>query len=168
MYWSCFYELVVSGIELTNSSYYAQSKIKLQNYAIYGNQEVTLNAPIIEISGNFVCDKPAKLTTNINDYCVCNNNRGITLAPKRNIPTAIESSTSESKEFFCFPNPAREKLYIESPSPLSNVHIFNLNGQLVLRTGETEIDVSALSAGVYIVHAQTANGQLLTAKFVHL
>ena len=164
----CEDELTVSGIELTNSSYYAQSKITLHNYAVYGNQEVTLNAPIIEITGNFVCDKPAKLETNINDYCACNNNQGSAPARRQNAPAAIETSVSESKEFFCFPNPAREILYIECPSPLSKAHIYNLNGQLVLQTSETQIDVSSLSSGVYIVHAQTSNGQLLTAKFVHL
>ena len=164
----CEDELTVSGIELTNSSYYAQSKITLHNYAVYGNQEVTLNAPIIEITGNFICDKPAKLETNINDYCACNNNQGSAPARRQNAPAAIETSVSESKEFFCFPNPAREILYIECPSPLSKAHIYNLNGQLVLQTSETQIDVSSLSSGVYIVHAQTRNGQLLTAKFVHL
>ena len=85
------------------------------------------------------------------------------------IPTGINSiETAANNSFSIFPNPATDYVTLSSTEPISQTMLYNLNGQLVLQTGETEIDVSALSAGVYIVHAQTANGQLLTAKFVHM
>lgn len=49
---------------------------------------------------------------------------------------------------------------------VQNVTIYNLNGQMVLQCMTTEIDVSALSAGVYVVQAQTAGGNILQSKFI--
>ena len=66
------------------------------------------------------------------------------------------------------PNPATDKIAISGPEPLAAAMIYNLGGQLVLQATETEINVSALPAGVYVVHAQTSTGQQLQAKFVKL
>ncbi len=46
--------------------------------------------------------------------------------------------------------------------------IYNLNGLFVLQSTETQIDVSTLPAGVYVVHALTTNGQYHQTKFIHL
>ena len=85
------------------------------------------------------------------------------------VPTGINSiETVANNSFAVFPNPAMDRVTISSSEPIAQTKLYNLNGQLVLQTTETEINVSALSAGIYIIHAQTANGQLLTAKFVHM
>ena len=42
------------------------------------------------------------------------------------------------------------------------------SGQLVLQTTDTEIDVSALPAGIYLVRSQTTQGEVYQAKIVHL
>ena len=82
-------------------------------------------------------------------------------------PAEMKTINAESS-FSVFPNPATDRVTISSSEPIAQTMLYNLNGQLVLQTSETQIDVSSLSSGVYIVHAQTSNGQLLTAKFVHL
>lgn len=104
-------------------------------------------------------------------HCGVSNNRGedeMILAPTREeTPTSVNTIHAENS-FAVFPNPAMDRVTISSTEPIAQTMLYNLNGQLVLQTGETEINVSALSAGIYIIHAQTSSGQLLTAKFVHL
>lgn len=85
----------------------------------------------------------------------------------------LETDIKEVEEnitgiFTLKPNPAIEHITISSTEPIESVKIYNLNGQMVLRTQETEIDVSSLPAGLYVVHAQTADGQYHQAKFIHL
>ena len=82
-------------------------------------------------------------------------------------PAEMKTINAESS-FAVFPNPAMDRVTISSSEPIAQTMLYNLNGQLVLQTTETEINISTLSAGVYIAHAQTTTGQLLTAKFVHL
>ena len=73
-----------------------------------------------------------------------------------------------SSNGYVYPTVTASFIHLIGYDALQSVYIYNLSGQLVLQTTETDIDVSALPAGVYVVHAQTANNQLLTTKFVHL
>jgi hypothetical protein len=57
------------------------------------------------------------------------------------------------------PNPCADFLEIESESFVKNVGIFSLTGSLLLTSGsEPRINVSSLSAGLYIVKATTDSG----------
>ena len=70
------------------------------------------------------------------------------------IPTGINSiETAANNSFSIFPNPAKDNITISSSEPIAQTMLYNLNGQLVLQTTETEINISTLSAGVYIAHA---------------
>lgn len=73
-----------------------------------------------------------------------------------------------SSNGYVYPTVTASFIHLIGYDALQSVYIYNLSGQLVLQTTETDIDVSALPAGVYVVHARTANNQLLTTKFVHL
>ncbi|MDC8004240.1 T9SS type A sorting domain-containing protein [Aureisphaera galaxeae] len=66
-----------------------------------------------------------------------------------------------------YPNPAFNRLYISSLEPLQDVKVYNASGRLVMnvRKDQDEIDVSALSAGLYFV--QAFNGaKTVTTRFV--
>lgn len=47
-----------------------------------------------------------------------------------------------------------------------SIRLYSLSGQPVLQTTKTEIDVSALPQGMYIVRAITVDGEQLQAKFI--
>lgn len=67
-----------------------------------------------------------------------------------------------------FPNPATDVLNIQSVKMLESIEIYDLSGRMVCRSmnaGETAINVSGLTPGVYFVKA-IADGQIATAKFV--
>lgn len=76
------------------------------------------------------------------------------LAQQRNITLAIS------------PNPVNAILHIHTAEELSQVNIYNLNGQCVLQSAQTDIDVSSLSQGMYILQATTYDGMQHQAKFI--
>ena len=53
------------------------------------------------------------------------------------------------------------------PEMMANVSVYAVNGScLISENGVTEIDLSSLQGGVYVVRAEKVNGEVLTAKFV--
>ncbi|MBR1565018.1 MAG: S8 family peptidase [Paludibacteraceae bacterium] len=73
----------------------------------------------------------------------------------------------ETNEIFSLsPNPATNVLNVESAEELSSITIYTLSGQPVLQTTDTEINVSAFPAGMYIVRAITTTGEQLQSKFI--
>ncbi len=85
--------------------------------------------------------------------------------------TAITSVAAENKISF-YPNPVLDNLTITATSEISQVIVRNLVGQTVktsLVNGlEKSIDLSAVSAGNYIVTIKLANGLVSNQKFVKL
>ena len=74
-----------------------------------------------------------------------------------------------SFDFSYFPNPVNDVLTIQSQKAVKSVEVFNLTGQKVLNTSKLtkgEVNVSALSAGVYVFKATLENGQIETFKVV--
>ena len=60
--------------------------------------------------------------------------------------------------FSVSPNPVNAILHIQTTEELAQVKIYNLNGQRVLQSAQTDIDVSALPQGMYILRAETTDG----------
>lgn len=74
-----------------------------------------------------------------------------------------------SFDFSYFPNPVNDVLTINSQKAVKSVEVFNLTGQKVMNTSKLtrgEVNVSALSAGVYVFKATLENGQIETFKVV--
>jgi hypothetical protein len=71
-----------------------------------------------------------------------------------------------------FPNPAFNQLTVSAKSEISHVIVTNLLGQSVtnitVNGRDKVIDLSAISAGNYLVTVKMADGQLSTQKFVKL
>lgn len=65
-----------------------------------------------------------------------------------------------------FPNPVTNVLTVRSTEVLQLVRIYDLNGQCLLQTAETQINVSMLPAGLYLLMAQTSSDESLQTKFI--
>lgn len=75
----------------------------------------------------------------------------------------------ESEKLAVYPNPVKNSFSFKLPAnkTVSGVSIFNLTGQKVLETSQTQnIDMSDLSAGTYFVKATSNDGVVLTEKVI--
>lgn len=80
-------------------------------------------------------------------------------------PTGINEA-SANNALSIYPNPVNDKLTINTTAIIDNEKIYNINGQLVFeRKSGTEINVSKLSAGIYILEL-SSGGALSRMKFV--
>lgn len=70
------------------------------------------------------------------------------------------------KKFTLSPNPVNTILHLQTDEELSHVNIYNLNGQCVMQADQTDVDVSALPQGMYILRAVTTTATTLQAKFI--
>ena len=73
-----------------------------------------------------------------------------------NDPASVKN---ESKEEILnvYPNPVNEMLYIDSQN-LTNIKIYNLNGELMIESKSSQINCSQLTSGIYMANIFTANG----------
>ncbi|GAB5465212.1 MAG: hypothetical protein Kapaf2KO_06480 [Candidatus Kapaibacteriales bacterium] len=78
-----------------------------------------------------------------------------------------EDYATEEKEILIYPNPATNKISLNTPThTITQVSVYSLTGSLLLSQGYSQdIDVSTLNAGRYIVAAETTNGKIITGKF---
>jgi len=59
--------------------------------------------------------------------------------------------------FSMYPNPVENILNIKTKNPVKAINIYNMLGQEVLSTSKTQIDMSNLQAGSYVVKVQAGN-----------
>lgn len=58
-----------------------------------------------------------------------------------------------------YPNPANQRVFIQSSHPVVQLHLYNANGKLIEQLPPNEtIDVSHLTPGVYVLHVHTQQG----------
>jgi len=116
-----------------------------------------------------ICDSE----TNVRFQCYNSENLNYInpLYPSCSFITSIDSP-EDSGMINIFPNPANNWVRIDghAAAQVHRVEVYNLSGQLVhshtlQQTGNGIIDVSALPAGMYVVHAHQSD-RVMTAKFV--
>ena len=75
--------------------------------------------------------------------------------------TLLSNKEVNSNNFSLYPNPTKNNLTINllNSDTLQKAVIYNSLGQEVLQSTQTNIDVSSLSKGVYIVEVQTSTGK---------
>ncbi len=80
--------------------------------------------------------------------------------------------TSDNQEnvFKLYPNPVSEILHIESTLPIQEIKIFNLNGQIVLKTPEITdgLNIAKLHRGMYFLQAMFEENRTQTIKVVKI
>lgn len=80
-------------------------------------------------------------------------------------PLSIEEKTTNL--FSIYPNPTHSFLNISSKTAISEISIYNNLGQLLFISEEkNQIDISALSKGIYFVKIKNENGQTETKKVI--
>ena len=57
--------------------------------------------------------------------------------------------------FTMYPNPVKDVLHIHTDKSIQNIEVYNLLGQKMLETQNTDIDVSSLTSGTYMLKVQT-------------
>lgn len=72
----------------------------------------------------------------------------------------------ENLPFVLHPNPANEILNIELENELKSVEIYSLQGQKVMEATISQINISLLSSGIYLVKVQDSEGAMATQKLV--
>ena len=65
-----------------------------------------------------------------------------------------------------FPNPAHDKIAIEPFDSFKSLTVSNLQGVALIKTQQTQADVSSLSAGFYFLEVQNTEGVVSRMKFM--
>ena len=86
------------------------------------------------------------------------------------VKTGVENIESKKAELFVTPNPARDHVEIISTSAVESVEIYSMSGASSGKQAVTDnkVDVSGLSAGVYVIRVKTADGAEAPSKLVNL
>ena len=134
---------------------------------------------MIALIGGFRAEYSSHVRLGIRDFCA---ETGINIRRAPNITAEIEDEAetnaaeddiaikkvkvSEKDAFSTYPNPVVNTLNISSNRQITESIIYNLSGQKVLQTEQTEVDVSGLPDGMYILRAQTTDGYIYQDKFI--
>ena len=157
--------LINYGEEEKDHMYYAQNRIDVHDYYLTQGQLVTLSASTTKITGPFKC-KNSTFKIQSNDKCICNTGGSKRILKKASAepPTIISNNTST--KLTLYPNPTSDVLNIQYGEEIVESLIYNIEGDLMMRSNEPSINVSQLPYGIYVVHVLTANGQCLQNKFI--
>ncbi len=75
-------------------------------------------------------------------------------------------SMLENKALSVFPNPASGTLNIQSDIHFAQMEIYNLQGEKMIESNQTKIDVQPLSSGIYMLKMTAVSGEAMYSKFV--
>ncbi|MEL7123904.1 MAG: T9SS type A sorting domain-containing protein [Bacteroidota bacterium] len=79
--------------------------------------------------------------------------------------TALEEPFDEVK-INIYPNPAKERVFIESNELVEEVVIFDLLGKMVLLDNQHTVNIKSLQSGIYIVRLRLSNNRSKTFRLV--
>lgn len=134
---------------------------------LVANQWVSVDVPITALGG-VVAGSLAR-----NDVAQI----GITTAMVDNVwydniylhKNTLSVSSFETAKIKMYPNPATTNFTIEAQDLVSNISVYNLLGQEVIKNNpnnnQATIDISSLQVGVYVVKA-TVNGAVSTSRII--
>ena len=60
-----------------------------------------------------------------------------------------------------YPNPVIDVLTVSTNATIENIGVYNLVGELLLETKDSEIDFTSFAAGMYILQIQHENGAVV-------
>ncbi len=159
--------LINYGEEEKDHMYYAQNRIDVHDYYLTQGQLVTLSASTTKITGPFKC-KNSSFRIQSNDKCVCNTSGSRRIQKKASAEPSTIISNAVPVKLTLYPNPTSDVLNVQYEGEYVEIRIYNIEGELMLRSNAPSINVSNLPCGMYIVHVITANGQILQTKVIHL
>ena len=130
---------------------------------IYSGQSITILPPFTIERG---ADVHLAIKSPYCDLTQMNAPRNMYVSSNDDCATGTDVSISRNDGFAISPNPVNAILQIQTTEELAQVKIYNLTGQCVMQVVQTDIDVSALPQGMYILRAVTTNSTPLQAKFI--
>lgn len=80
--------------------------------------------------------------------------------------TPLDNEYFQITDYVIYPNPASDRVQIESSEAVKLVRIFNLAGQKVLETSGSQINIENLSSGSYLLELNFENGVKTTEKLI--
>ena len=81
---------------------------------------------------------------------------------------AINNSINKNAPIKVYPNPAINSIFVESNNGFKSINIYNLQGVLIKKSIFNEVDISAISAGIYLLEVENTEGGLSRIRFVKL
>ena len=123
----------------------------------------------IRLASGFHAKNGSNVHLSVGDICDRSNRSAgsVSTAPKRRESNKTKhSEVQKESNLSVLPNPVIDILHIHSSETLASVRIYDLNGRCLLQTNDTEINVSSLPAGLYVLTAQTASGDTMQTKFI--
>lgn len=78
---------------------------------------------------------------------------------------SLSNNTEEKVVFALYPNPTSEILNVETAEIIQEATVFNNLGKQILKTNQPNVNVSALSSGIYFLELKTNSGKE-TKKFI--
>ncbi len=165
--------LTLSSFDNSNPSklhyYRAQERIEVGgNYVIPVGKHVIFDAPEVVFLSGFQCPVGATFETRT-EGCICNQTatkRGIMQWQNEETEESIETNIELMTNLQVYPNPVQDILQITSSEPIETIAVYTLSGEKVLQATTTQVDVSNLKEGMYIVHTTSQTGSHYTAKVV--
>ncbi|MCO6173637.1 T9SS type A sorting domain-containing protein [Flavobacterium sp. NRK F10] len=70
----------------------------------------------------------------------------------------LSSSSFSTNDFKLYPNPVTDFFTIDANEAIEKVEVYNLTGAKVMETNQTQVNISSLSAGLYLVKIYSENG----------
>ena len=87
-------------------------------------------------------------------------------AEKTNTCQSVAIDEIETGKVSIYPNPVDNILKIYAENEISKVTIYSISGQKVMVSDENAIDVSALTAGTYLIKIEFINSQFVFERFL--
>ncbi len=148
----------VIKIDAGDSNYRSAEYVRLSSPSLGDTTTVTLGGQVVDSLGtihayNWISSPVYSHTTQINVPA----GSAVVLRFHSKIGNSINDNSKKNKHFLnLYPNPASEKVtIITDMTEHSIISIYNLQGQILLQQqiqqGKTDIDISELAKGVYIV-----------------
>ena len=168
-------------------SFYNQSISDIGQNLILADQDVTLYSLQNVNLGQLVVDSGGHLNISVGETITLGNGfhaklgSVVKLSPNFNCVTSntpapvsmpshkeIESENIlTTASMYVSPNPAKDNINIHCDMPINTVYLYNINGQMVLQTSGTQINISMLPKGLYIIRAIAEEGRILQTKLIH-
>lgn len=73
---------------------------------------------------------------------------------------------AKTNDIKVYPNPVNVGQMLQLDGEIDNIHLYNLQGQLVLNSQATQINTQNLAPGMYVLHITAKNGERISQKLV--
>lgn len=72
----------------------------------------------------------------------------------------------KNKNITVYPNPTADYIYVSGNKKIASLELYNSNGQKVLKANDNKMDLTSVTAGVYILKIVTENGEISSSKII--